>query len=180
MQVARSLSLRRFGDSEIWRFGDLEIWRFGDLEIWKVGKLESWMEEERRESKEEGGWDLRDTEMPEGNRLFLRIVPSQSERGEPTRTASQIQLGREAPFGMTMSTKLSAYGLNIQHNCSDEIMSGTSFSDPQEGQALARIYRIGQTRSSRARKLVVENTFMQVRMNKRFHNVVPHLIAHMA
>ncbi|TGO77562.1 hypothetical protein BELL_0101g00070 [Botrytis elliptica] len=29
-------------------------------------------------------------------------------------------------------------------------MSGTSFSDPQEGQALARIYRIGQTRSSRA------------------------------
>ncbi|KAF7919771.1 hypothetical protein EAE99_008316 [Botrytis elliptica] len=81
---------------------------------------------------------------------ILQFFIKMSERGEPTRTASQIQLGREAPFGMTMSTKLSAYGLNIQHNCSDEIMSGTSFSDPQEGQALARIYRIGQTRSSRA------------------------------
>lgn len=81
---------------------------------------------------------------------------------------------------MIMSTKLSAYGLNLQYNCSDEIMSGTSFSDPQEGQALGRIYRIGQTRNSRAHKLVVENSFMQVRMNKRYHKVVPDLIAHMA
>jgi len=59
-------------------------------------------------------------------------------------------------------------------------MSGTSFSDPQEGQALARIYRIGQTRTSRAYKLVVQNTFIQVRMNKRYHKAVPDLIAHMA
>ncbi|KAF7903002.1 hypothetical protein EAF00_002904 [Botryotinia globosa] len=81
---------------------------------------------------------------------------------------------------MTISTKLSAYGLNMQHNCFDEIMSGTSFSDPQEGQVLARIYQIGQTRSNRARKLVVENNFMQVRMNKRFHKFAPDLMAYMA
>ncbi|TGO31701.1 hypothetical protein BHYA_0429g00040 [Botrytis hyacinthi] len=59
-------------------------------------------------------------------------------------------------------------------------MSGTSFSDPQEGQALARIYRIDQTRNSRAHELVVENTFMQVRMNMRFHKVVLDLIARMS
>ncbi|KAK8906255.1 hypothetical protein QC760_004850 [Botrytis cinerea] len=93
---------------------------------------------------------------------------------------ARFNSGKEDPFVMIMSTKLSAYGLNIQHNCSDEIMSGTSFSDPQEGQELARIYRIGQTRISRAYKLVVQNTFMQVRMNKRYHKVVPDLIAHMA
>ncbi|KAM0132308.1 hypothetical protein ACHAO1_006830 [Botrytis cinerea] len=93
---------------------------------------------------------------------------------------ARFNSGKEDPFVMIMSTKLSAYGLNIQHNCSDEIMSGTSFSDPQEGQALARIYRIGQTRTSRAYKLVVQNTFIQVRMNKRYHKAVPDLIAHMA
>ncbi|KAM0155984.1 hypothetical protein ACHAQE_006579 [Botrytis cinerea] len=93
---------------------------------------------------------------------------------------ARFNSGKEDPFVMIMSTKLSAYGLNIQQNCSDEIMSGTSFSDPQEGQALARIYRIGQTRTSRAYKLVVQNTFIQVRMNKRYHKAVPDLIAHMA
>ncbi|TGO21592.1 hypothetical protein BPAE_0211g00120 [Botrytis paeoniae] len=84
---------------------------------------------------------------------------SEVDRQEPF---ARFTSGNEEPFAIIMSTKLSA------------------FSDLQEGQVLARIYRVSQTRSSRAHKLVVEDTFMQVRTNKRFHKVVPDSIAHMA
>jgi hypothetical protein len=80
---------------------------------------------------------------------------------------------------MIMSTMLSAYGLNLQHDCSDEIMAGTTFSDPQEGQALGRIHRLGQLRATQAYKLMLKNSFMQVRIVKRIEKVIPDMISHM-
>ncbi|TGO59389.1 hypothetical protein BCON_0045g00400 [Botryotinia convoluta] len=82
--------------------------------------------------------------------------PCEVERRE---LLGKFNSGNEESFALKISRRLSACGLNLkfQHNHSGEIISGTSFSNLHEGQALARIYRIGQTRS-----------------------IVPDLVAHMA
>jgi SNF2 family DNA or RNA helicase len=78
-----------------------------------------------------------------------------------------------------MSTKMSANGLNLQHNCSDGIMAGTTFSDAQEDQAVRRIHRLGQQRVTHVFKLMLKNSFMQVRLLKRVEKVIPGITAHM-
>jgi hypothetical protein len=58
-------------------------------------------------------------------------------------------------------------------------MAGTTFSDPQEDQAFARIHRLGQLYITNAFKLMLKNSFMQVRLVQRVKKVVPGMIAHM-
>jgi hypothetical protein len=70
-------------------------------------------------------------------------------------------------------------GLNLQHACSDQIMIGTTASDAQEQQALARIHRIGQQREVSALKLVVESSYGEARRLKRFWKVIASLVAHL-
>jgi hypothetical protein len=78
-----------------------------------------------------------------------------------------------------MSTQLSAYGINLQFNCSDEIMVAATYSDPRESQALGRIHRINQKHPTRAYKLIVKDSFMDVRLIQRLQKVRPDLIAYM-
>lgn len=80
---------------------------------------------------------------------------------------------------LVMSTMVGNVGLNLQHACSDQIMAGTTASDPQERQALARLCRIGQKREVSAWKLVIEDSYGEGMRLKRYFKVVCELVAHL-
>jgi len=78
-----------------------------------------------------------------------------------------------------MSTLVGNVGINLQHGCSDQIMLGTTASDPQERQCLARIHRFGQTREVTAWKPVTKDSYAEAQRLKRFLKVVADLVAHL-
>ncbi len=80
---------------------------------------------------------------------------------------------------LVMSTMVGSVGLNLQHACSHQIMAATTASDPQERQALARLWRFGQKEEVTALKLVVDDTYAQGVRLKRSAKVVCELVAHL-
>lgn len=82
------------------------------------------------------------------------------------------------PFCLVMSTTLSAIDLELQLDCSDQVIAGTTFSDSEERQAISRIYRIGQKRVVTTYKLLLEDTLMGVRGWDILKKKLPRLAAH--
>ncbi|PQE10416.1 helicase of the Snf2 Rad54 family protein [Rutstroemia sp. NJR-2017a WRK4] len=85
--------------------------------------------------------------------------------------------GKQEPFAMIMTTKLSTYGMNLQRNCADGIMAGTTFSDMQEDRVLGSIHRLGQKSVTQVFKLMLDKSFMQVRLFRRVEQVIPNMFA---
>lgn len=78
-----------------------------------------------------------------------------------------------------MSTLVGNVGINLQHACCDQVMLGTTASDPQERQCLARIHRFGQTKEVTAWKPVTKDSYGEEQRLKRFLKVVADLVAHL-